>query len=59
MTEIRKSGKHRPVIAKRPDGDISQEPEMKELKKIFGAMPDEEKRRTIDHLKEKDSPGER
>jgi hypothetical protein len=40
------------VGAKRPAKDISQEPEMKQLKDVLKSMDREERARTIDYLKE-------
>ena len=41
---------HRPVIDRKPGKDISQEPEMKELVRVFRDMTEGEKGRTLDHL---------
>lgn len=46
------SGKHRSVIARKRRRDISQEPEMIELKELYSDMTDEEKERTVDYLQE-------
>jgi hypothetical protein len=52
MREKRKSGKHHPVLAKKPAKEISQESEMQELKKVFRGMSETEHDRTLDYLKE-------
>lgn len=46
-----KNLKHRPVIEIKKGKDISQEPEMKELVRLFDNMTDHEKDRTFDHLR--------
>lgn len=45
------SGKGRSAIAKRRRRNIAQEPEMEELKHVYGTMSDKEKQRTVDYLK--------
>jgi hypothetical protein len=40
-----------PVIAKKAASNISQEPEMKELKEVFNQMTYTEKARTINRMK--------
>jgi hypothetical protein len=39
------------VIAKKAASNISQEPEMKELKEVFNQITDAEKARTINRMK--------
>lgn len=55
---MNKNLKHRTVIEIDRGRDISQEPEMQELARLFDDMTDQEKERTIEHLdkQEKESP---
>jgi hypothetical protein len=57
MKERPQFGKHGPVIAIDESRDISQEPEMKKLVEVSRAMTKEEKDRTGQYLKDKDSHG--
>lgn len=50
------TGNHGPVLAKKPTKDISQEPEMVELKRIYHDMTEEEKQRTLEELNSGDVP---
>jgi hypothetical protein len=50
MDRKRKIVKHRTVIDRKAVKDISQEPEMKELVRVFRDMTEGEKGRTIDYL---------
>lgn len=52
MKDKVKSGKHRTVIAITKGKDISQAPEMQELKALYYNISNEEKARTIKHLKD-------
>jgi hypothetical protein len=58
MKENGQFGKHGPVIAIDESRDISQEPEMKKLAELDREMTEEEKARTKQYLKDKDSRGE-
>jgi ABC-type uncharacterized transport system ATPase subunit len=52
MRRNKKTVKHRPVIDRRQGRNISQEPEMIELKELFADMTTEEKDRTAEYLKD-------
>ncbi len=45
------NGKHRSVIARKQRQNISQEPEMVELKELYKDMNEQEKERTRQYLK--------
>lgn len=47
---MNKNLKHRTVIEIARGRDISQEPEMQELARLFDNMTDQEKERTLEHL---------
>jgi hypothetical protein len=57
MKESVQFGKHGPVIAIDEGKNISQEPEMKKLVEVNLGMIKDEKERTKQYLKEKDSQG--
>ncbi|MBF0344308.1 MAG: hypothetical protein HQL06_08765 [Nitrospirae bacterium] len=54
MSKRDKSVNHRSVLDKKPKRNISDEPEMKELKAILSGMSTEEVQRTFEHIEEKD-----
>lgn len=52
MANIEPTGKHGTVIAINERRDISQEPKMQELVEVNHGMTEDEKERTIEHLKD-------